>query len=114
MALHLLALFAGLASNGTLHKAAVKGDCMWSSCHDRVSRRDSSVVDEANDVAEARREGQIDAAVRARLAELEEGVSRAENLPTESTQRAHRHNSCALQLLMKSRNIRAMRPGSRP
>ena len=42
---------------------------------DRVSAETQNVVDEANDVvAEARRESKIDAAVRARLAELEEGI----------------------------------------
>ena len=63
----LAGVVAGLASNGTLHKAAVKATAYGLRVTDRVT--------EANDVvAEARRESKIDAAVRARLAELEEGI----------------------------------------
>ena len=66
---------AGLASNGTLHKVAVKATACGLRVTDRVSAETQNVVDEANDVvAEARRESKIDAAVRARLAELEEGI----------------------------------------
>ena len=66
---------AGLASNGTLHKVAVKATACGLRVTDRVAAETQNVVDEANDVvAEARRESKIDAAVRARLAELEEGI----------------------------------------
>ena len=71
----LAGVVAGLASNGTLHKAAVKATACGLRVTDRVSAETQHVVDEANDVvAEARRESKIDAAVRARLAELEEGI----------------------------------------
>ena len=70
----LAGVVAGLASNGTLHKAAVKATACGLRVTDRVSAETQN-VDEANDVvAEARRESKIDAAVRARLAELEEGI----------------------------------------
>lgn len=66
---------AGLASNGTLHKVAVKATACGLRVTDRVAAETQNVVDEANDVvAEARRESKIDAAVRARLAELEDGI----------------------------------------
>ena len=66
---------AGLASNGTLHKVAVKATACGLRVTDRVAAETQNVVDEANHVvAEARRESKIDAAVRARLAELEEGI----------------------------------------
>ena len=66
---------AGLASNGTLHKVAVKATACGLRVTDRVAAETQNVVDEANDVvAEARRESKIDAEVRARLAELEEGI----------------------------------------
>lgn len=66
---------AGLASNGTLHKVAVKATACGLRVTDRVAAETQNVVDEANDVvAEARRESKIDAAVRARIAELEEGI----------------------------------------
>ena len=66
---------AGLASNGTLHKVAVKATACGLRVTDRGAAETQNVVDEANDVvAEARRESKIDAAVRARLAELEEGI----------------------------------------
>ncbi len=68
-------VIAGLASNGTLHKVAVKATACGLRVTDRVAAETQNVVDEANDVvAEARRESKIDAAVRARLAELEEGI----------------------------------------
>lgn len=71
----LAGVVAGLASNGTLHKVAVKATACGLRVTDRVSAETQNVVDEANDVvAEARRESKIDAAVRARLAELEEGI----------------------------------------
>ena len=71
----LAGVVAGLASNGTLHKVAVKATACGLRVTDRVSTETQNVVDEANDVvAEARRESKIDAAVRARLAELEEGI----------------------------------------
>ena len=71
----LAGVVAGLASNGTLHKAAVKATAWGLRVTDRVAAETQNVVDEANDVvAEARRESKIDAAVRARLAELEEGI----------------------------------------
>ena len=71
----LAGVVASLASNGTLHKAAVKATACGLRVTDRVSAETQNVVDEANDVvAEARRESKIDAAVRARLAELEEGI----------------------------------------
>lgn len=71
----LAGVVAGLASNGTLHKVAVKATACGLRVTDRVSAETQNVVDEANDVvAEARRESKIDAAVRARLAELEDGI----------------------------------------
>ena len=71
----LASVVAGLASDGILHKAAVKATACGLCVTDRVSAETQNVVDEANDVvAEARRESKIDAAVRARLAELEEGI----------------------------------------
>ena len=71
----LASVVAGLASDGILHKAAVKATACGLRVTDRVSAETQNVVDEANDVvAEARRESKIDAAVRARLAELEEGI----------------------------------------
>jgi len=71
----LAGVVAGLASNGTLHKVAVKATACGLRVTDRVAAETQNVVDEANDVvAEARRESKIDAAVRARLAELEEGI----------------------------------------
>ena len=67
----LAGVVAGLASNGTLHKAAVKATV----CGLRVAAETQNVVDEANDVvAEARRESKIQAAVNARLAEMEEDI----------------------------------------
>jgi len=71
----LASVVAGLASDGILHKAAVKATACGLRVTDRVSAETQNVVDEANDVvAEARRESKIDAAVRVRLAELEEGI----------------------------------------
>ena len=64
----LASVVAGLASDGILHKAAVKATACGLRVTDRVSAETQNVVDEA------RRESKIDAAVRARLAELEEGI----------------------------------------
>ena len=71
----LASVVAGFASNGTLHKAAVKATACGLRVTDRVSAETQNVVDEANDVvAEARRESKIQAAVNARLAEMEEDI----------------------------------------
>lgn len=66
---------AGLAKNGSLHKAAVTVTTCGMKVGDVLSAEGQSIVDEANDVrAEARRQARIDAAVKARLAELETGI----------------------------------------
>ena len=71
----LAGVVAGLASNGTLHKAAVKATVCGLRVSDCVAAETQNVVDEANDVvAEARRESKIQAAVNARLAEMEEDI----------------------------------------
>ncbi len=71
----LAGVVAGFASNGTLHKAAVKATACGLRVSDCVAAETQNVVDEANDVvAEARREARIQAAVDARLAQLEEGI----------------------------------------
>lgn len=68
-------VIAGLASNGTLHKAAVAVTTGAMRVSDAVSAETQSIVDDANDAtAEARRQAKIDAAVAARLAELEAGI----------------------------------------
>lgn len=89
MSLHHHALFAlggaalagvaaGLAANGTLHKAAVAATTTALRVSDAVSAETQSIVDDANDAcAEARRQAKIDAAVAERLAALE-GDIRAE------------------------------------
>jgi hypothetical protein len=66
---------AGLANCGLLHKAAVAVTTGCMKVSDAVSAETQSIVDDANDcAAEARRQAKIDAAVAARLAELEEGI----------------------------------------
>ena len=64
-----------LGKDGTVHRAAVKATAAGMRAADAVRRVTQSIADEASDInAEARRQARIDAAVRERLAELEEGI----------------------------------------
>ena len=66
---------AGLASAGTLHKAAVAATACGMRVCDALGAECQSIADEAADVrAEARRQAKIDAAVQARLEEMEESI----------------------------------------
>lgn len=66
---------AALATNGTLHKAAVAVTSGAMRVSDAVSAETQSIVDDATDVtAEARRQAKIDAAVAERMAALEGDV----------------------------------------
>lgn len=63
---------AGLASNGTLHKAAATVASYAMAANDAVNAESQAIMDDANDMrAEARRQEKINAAVKAELAELE-------------------------------------------
>lgn len=71
----LAGLVAGLASNGSLHKAAVAVTTAGMRVSDAVTAETQSIVDDANDArAEARRQAKIDAAVSERLAALEDDI----------------------------------------
>lgn len=70
---------AGLASiaarSKTLRNAAVNVTAMAMDANEAIQATTQSIMDEADDVrAEAERQRKIDAAVAARLAELEEGI----------------------------------------
>lgn len=66
---------AGLASSGVLHKGAVAVTSGAMRVADAVSSETQSIVDDANDnVAEARRNAKIDAAVKERVAEAEQKI----------------------------------------
>lgn len=66
---------AGLASSGLLHKGAVAVTSGAMRVGDAVSNETQSIVDDANDnVAEARRQAKINAAVKERLAAEEEKI----------------------------------------
>ena len=65
---------AGLANSGLLHKAAVATTCAGMKVADVVTAETQAVVDDANDVAEARRQAKIDAAVADRLSALEADI----------------------------------------
>lgn len=66
---------AGLASSGALHKGAVAVTSGAMRVADAVSSETQSIVDDANDnVAEARRNAKIDAAVKERVAEAEQKI----------------------------------------
>lgn len=66
---------AGLAQNGTLHKAAVAVTTCGMKIGDAINAEGQSIADDAADArAEARRQAKIDAAVKARLAEMEASV----------------------------------------
>lgn len=71
----LAGLTAGLAANGSLHRAAVTVTTKAMRVSDAVNAETQCIVDEANDaVAEARRQAKIDAAVAERLAVIERQV----------------------------------------
>ena len=66
---------AGLANNGTLHKAAAKVASYAMAANDAVTAETQAIMDDAADMrAEARRKAKIDAAVAEELAALEEDV----------------------------------------
>lgn len=66
---------AGLAQSGILHNAAVQVTAGCMKAGDAISAGTQSIVDDANDLnAEARRQNKIDAAVKARMAEIEKDV----------------------------------------
>ncbi|MBP3885705.1 MAG: DUF1490 domain-containing protein [Olsenella sp.] len=69
------AAVSGLASSGYLHKAAVAVTTCGMRICDAVNAECQSVADDAADAhAAARRQAKIDAAVKARLDELEAGI----------------------------------------
>ena len=66
---------AGLATSGTLHKAAVAVTTGAMAAGDAVAAETQNIVDEATDNrAEARRQAKIDAAVAEELAKLEADI----------------------------------------
>jgi hypothetical protein len=66
---------AGLAKNGTLHKAAVKVAAGAMMASDAINAETQAIMDDANDVlAEQRRQAKIDAAVKAELEAMEADV----------------------------------------
>ena len=68
---------AGLASKGVLHRGAVAVTTGAMRVAEVVSAETQSIVDDASDAtAEARRQSKIDAAVRERLAAVEEDIRR--------------------------------------
>lgn len=66
---------AGLANSGLLHKGAVKVTSGAIRVGEAIQAETQSIVDDANDAtAEARRKARIEAAVRDKMADLEQGV----------------------------------------
>jgi hypothetical protein len=64
-----------LGKDGLAHRGAVKVASACLRVADKVTSVTQSIVDEAADInAEARRQARIDAAVKERLADLEEGI----------------------------------------
>ncbi|MBR3160734.1 MAG: DUF1490 domain-containing protein [Atopobiaceae bacterium] len=67
--------FSALGKKGKIHDCAVKATATGMRATDAVQSVAQDIVDEASDInAEARRQARIDAAVRERLAALEEGI----------------------------------------
>ena len=72
-------VIAGLAQKGILHKGAVAVTSGALAASDAITTGTQNIIDDANDMrAEARRQAKIDAAVKERLAQLEETIREEE------------------------------------
>lgn len=71
----LAGVVAGITTKESMRKAAVRTTVLGMRVSDACTRELQTIIDEASDVrAEAREQAKLDAAVRARLAELEPGI----------------------------------------